>query len=51
MKRTLIAELPSKVGEQVTIRGWAQAIRDQKRLQFVIVRDESGVAQVVVRQG
>ena len=48
MKRTLIAELPSKEGEQVTIRGWAQAIRDQKRLQFVIVRDESGVAQVVV---
>jgi nondiscriminating aspartyl-tRNA synthetase len=44
----LIAELPSKIGERVTIRGWAQAVRDQKRMQFVIVRDESGVAQVVL---
>ncbi len=48
MTRTLIAELPEKVGEQVRIRGWAQAIRDQKRMQFVIVRDETGLAQVVL---
>jgi nondiscriminating aspartyl-tRNA synthetase len=46
--RTLIAELPSKVGEQVTIRGWVTAVRDQKRMQFVVVRDESGLAQVVL---
>jgi nondiscriminating aspartyl-tRNA synthetase len=48
VKRTLIAELPGKVGEQVTIRGWAQAVRDQKRMQFVIVRDETGLAQVAL---
>ena len=46
--RTLIAELPSKVGEQVTIRGWVNAVRDQKRMQFIVVRDESGLAQVVL---
>jgi nondiscriminating aspartyl-tRNA synthetase len=46
--RTLIAELPGKVAKRVTIRGWAQAVRDQKRMQFVIVRDESGLAQVVL---
>ena len=40
--RTLIADLPEKIGEQVTIRGWVQAIRDQKSMQFVIVRDEIG---------
>jgi nondiscriminating aspartyl-tRNA synthetase len=45
--RTLIAELGGKVGEQVTIRGWVNAVRDQKRMQFVVVRDESGLAQVV----
>ena len=48
MKRTLISELPQHVGEQVTIRGWAQAVRDQKRVQFVVVRDESGLAQAVL---
>src|SRR5271154_1889519 len=48
MTRTLISELPSHVGERVTIRGWAQAVRDQKRVQFVVVRDESGLAQAVL---
>jgi len=46
--RTLIAELPGKVGGRETIRGWVQAVRDQKRMQFVIVRDESGVVQAVL---
>jgi len=48
MARTLIAELPEKVGEQVTVRGWVNALRDQKSMQFVIVRDESGLVQVAL---
>jgi aspartyl-tRNA synthetase len=48
VERTLTAELGEKVGELVTIRGWAQAVRDQKRMQFVIVRDETGLAQAVL---
>ncbi len=48
MTRTLIADLPEKVGQQATVRGWVQAIRDQKSVQFVIVRDETGLAQVVL---
>ena len=48
MKRTLISELPEKIGEQVTVRGWVQALRDQKRVQFVILRDETGLAQAVL---
>jgi aspartyl-tRNA synthetase len=46
--RTLISELRDKVGEQVTIRGWVHAVRDQKRMQFLVIRDESGLAQVVL---
>jgi nondiscriminating aspartyl-tRNA synthetase len=46
--RTLISDLPEKVGRQATIRGWVQAIRDQKSVQFVIVRDETSLAQVVL---
>jgi nondiscriminating aspartyl-tRNA synthetase len=48
MTRTLIAELPEKIGERVRIRGWMNAIRDQKRMQFLIVRDETGLVQVVL---
>ena len=30
------------------MRGWVQAVRDQKRVQFVVVRDEAGAVQVVL---
>jgi aspartyl-tRNA synthetase len=46
--RTPTSELREKVGEQVTVRGWVQAVRDQKRMQFVILRDEYGLAQAVL---
>jgi aspartyl-tRNA synthetase len=45
--RTLIADLRERVGERAQVRGWVQAVRDQKRVQFVIVRDESGAVQTV----
>jgi nondiscriminating aspartyl-tRNA synthetase len=43
-----VRELGGKTGERVTIRGWVHALRDQKRMQFLIVRDETGLAQVVL---
>jgi nondiscriminating aspartyl-tRNA synthetase len=46
--RTPIARLRDKVGEQVEVRGWVNALRDQKSVQFVIVRDETGLAQAVL---
>jgi nondiscriminating aspartyl-tRNA synthetase len=46
--RTLIEDLPGKVGEEVRVRGWVQVVRDQKRVQFVIVRDETGLVQAVL---
>jgi aspartyl-tRNA synthetase len=46
--RTLTADLPSKVGDRASVRGWVQAIRDQKRVQFLVVRDEAGAVQVVL---
>ena len=50
MERTPIAQLPRRVGEEVELRGWVQAVRDQKKVQFVIVRDETGLVQVVAPQ-
>ncbi|MEA2208624.1 MAG: aspartyl-tRNA synthetase [Solirubrobacteraceae bacterium] len=48
MERTLIAELPQKIGQRVRVRGWINALRDQKRVQFIVLRDETGMAQVVL---
>jgi aspartyl-tRNA synthetase len=45
--RTLIEELRGKIGERVTVRGWAHAVRDQKSMQFIVLRDETGLAQAV----
>jgi aspartyl-tRNA synthetase len=48
VKRTLTAELPQKIGERARVRGWVHALRDQKRVQFIVLRDETGLAQVVL---
>jgi nondiscriminating aspartyl-tRNA synthetase len=50
VRRTLIGELGERVGERVRIRGWVNTVRDQKRMQFVLVRDETGLAQVVLEK-
>ncbi len=50
MERTLIADLQGKVGETVRLRGWVNAVRDQKRMQFLILRDETGLAQVALEK-
>jgi nondiscriminating aspartyl-tRNA synthetase len=49
--RTLTSELPQKIGERVRLRGWVNALRDQKRVQFIVLRDETGMAQVVLPKG
>ena len=51
MNRTLIAELPQKIGKRVRVRGWVNALRDQKRVQFIVLRDETGMAQLVLSKG
>ena len=47
----MIKDLAERVGGQVTVRGWVNALRDQKKVQFVILRDESGMAQAVLPKG
>jgi nondiscriminating aspartyl-tRNA synthetase len=49
--RTLITHLSDNIDQHVTIRGWVHAIRDQKKVQFVVLRDETGLAQVVLPKG
>jgi len=47
MQRTLIKELGSKSGKTVRICGWIGTIRVQKRMQFLVVRDYTGSAQII----
>ena len=46
--RTLISDLPSKMGETVTIAGWLHRLRDMKNFGFAIIRDRSGLVQAVL---
>ncbi len=46
MERTLIKDLRDKIGQTVMIQGWLQTLRDQKKIQFLILRDATGLAQV-----
>lgn len=48
--RVLAAELPRHVGERVRVAGWVHRRRRLKSVTFVVVRDRSGFAQVVLRE-
>ncbi|OGY35276.1 MAG: aspartate--tRNA(Asn) ligase [Candidatus Andersenbacteria bacterium RIFCSPHIGHO2_12_FULL_45_11] len=47
MQRTLVSSLPAVIGTAICIKGWIQTIRDQKKMQFIILRDHTGSVQVV----
>jgi nondiscriminating aspartyl-tRNA synthetase len=46
LERKLINSLQSSEDGPVTIGGWVETLRDQKRIQFIIIRDETGSVQV-----
>lgn len=51
MLRTLVHDLPEQVGSRVRVAGFAAFIRDQKKMQFVILRDHTGVIQLCHEKG
>ena len=46
--QTYIREVAAHVGQEVVIKGWLYGRTDKGRLQFLLVRDGSGVIQAVV---
>ncbi|MFG6402048.1 aspartate--tRNA(Asn) ligase [Microbacterium sp. P04] len=46
-ERVLVKHLQSTPDGPVTVSGWVETVRDQKKVQFVILRDESGAVQLV----
>ncbi|MFB8235877.1 aspartate--tRNA(Asn) ligase [Kitasatospora purpeofusca] len=51
MTRTLVAELSSHLDGTVTVYGWINTLRLQRRMQFVLVRDHTGLVQVTHARG
>lgn len=51
MKRIPVKELASQIGQTVTAAGFAETIRDQGKIIFLILLDRSGSVQVVISQG
>jgi nondiscriminating aspartyl-tRNA synthetase len=47
ISRVLAADLPKHIGEHVRIAGWLHRRRELKSVTFLVIRDRSGLAQVV----
>jgi aspartyl-tRNA synthetase len=45
--RTLIKNLLAASDGDISVSGWVETVRDQKKVQFVVLRDESGAVQLV----
>lgn len=50
MPRTLVRDLSEHLDERVTVHGWIDTLRRQRRMQFVVVRDHTGQVQVTHRR-
>ena len=46
-ERSLINNLSATPEGPVSVSGWVDTVRDQKKVQFVVLRDESGAVQLV----
>lgn len=47
MERTLVRDANQNIGECIALRGFVQTVRNQKAVQFIILRDHTGLIQVV----
>src|SRR3954453_12310051 len=45
--RTRIADLAALDDGPVAVGGWIETVRDQKKVQFLVLRDETGAVQLV----
>ena len=50
MIRVPVASLREHAGETVTIAGWVHTLRLQRAMQFVLIRDHTGIVQVTHRR-
>jgi nondiscriminating aspartyl-tRNA synthetase len=49
--RTMLGQIDAHVGEEIQVRGWVHRIRELGKITFLLLRDSSGIAQLVVDAG
>ena len=49
--RTMLARINEHAAEEVEVRGWVHRIRELGKISFILLRDVSGMAQLVVDAG
>jgi nondiscriminating aspartyl-tRNA synthetase len=50
MQRIFISNARNHIGQTIELKGFVQVVRDQKSVQFIILRDPSGLMQIVVER-
>jgi len=50
MERTLARDAGNKIGECIALQGFVQTVRNQKSVQFIILRDHTGLIQIVAER-
>ncbi|AOT72916.1 aspartate--tRNA(Asn) ligase [Geosporobacter ferrireducens] len=48
MERTYVKDLSGQIGNPVLLRGWVHKIRDFGKLKFIMLRDKTGLVQLVI---
>lgn len=50
MERTMAADVPSRTGHEVRLAGWLHRSRELPNVTFLVLRDASGLAQIVTAE-
>jgi aspartyl-tRNA synthetase len=50
MDRTLVRDAKGKIGEWIALQGFVHTVRNQKAVQFVVLRDHTGLIQLVAER-
>jgi asparaginyl-tRNA synthetase len=50
-KQTYISELSGSAGQEATVKGWLYNRRSSGKIQFLLVRDGTGIVQCVFQKG
>lgn len=48
MQRTLNNQIKQHIGEQVLVKGWLHTLRSLGKINFLVLRDRSGLVQIVI---
>ena len=51
MKRTYIKEVKEAIDEELFLKGWIHKISDLGQLTFIMLRDKTGIIQLVFEKG